>query len=127
MAAISGMLAVALGALGAHYLEKQLAPQKMEIWEKAVRYQFYHTLVLLILTILIKTYGAGRLIKFSAWLFAGGIVLFSGSLYLLSTRELTGLPSHWLGPLTPLGGISWIIAWMLLALGFLQNRNSRTT
>lgn len=127
MAAISGMLAVALGALGAHYLEKQLAPQKLEIWEKAVRYQFYHTLVLLFIILLNKTSGTGKLLKISACLFAGGIVFFSGSLYLLSTRELTGLPSHWLGPLTPLGGMSWIIAWMLLALWFLQNRNSRTS
>lgn len=119
-ASISGFLVVALGAMGAHILEKQLTPQRMEIWDKAVRYQFFHTLALLGLAMILRLTGPSRLLILSALLFTAGIVFFSGSLYLLSTREITRLSVGWLGPVTPLGGLCWMAAWLLLALWFIR-------
>jgi uncharacterized membrane protein YgdD (TMEM256/DUF423 family) len=120
IACLGGTVAVALGALGAHVLEKQLTPQRMELWDKAVRYQFYHTLALLAVSIFLRLAGRSHLLTAAAFLFAAGILFFSGSLYLLSTREITGLTVGWLGPVTPLGGLCWIAAWLMLGLWFYQ-------
>ena len=104
-------LAVMLGAFGAHGLRDRLDAYSMGIWEKAVFYHFVHALGILIASFLPKT---GTFSEFAtAWvctLLLAGIVLFSGSLYLLA---VTG--TRWLGAITPLGGISFIAAWLLLA------------
>lgn len=122
VAAFSGLLAVALGAMGTHVLEKQLTPQRMEIWDKAVRYQFFHTLALLAVSIFLHMAVPSRLLTAAALLFTAGILFFSGSLYLLSTREITGLSVSWLGPVTPLGGLCWMAAWLMLALWFIKKK-----
>ena len=104
LAAASGFLAVALGAFGAHSLKPLLQThQTLEIWEKAVMYHALHTLVLLGLAA-----QAGVAVGVVAS-FLGGIVLFSGSLYLLALTNL-----RWLGAITPLGGLSFLVGWAWL-------------
>lgn len=104
---LSCALAVVLGAFGAHLLEDQLSPEDLEIWETAVRYQGAHGLGLILVGALRPQLDPGP------WVGRGlliGILLFSGSLYLLVL-----LDQRWLGAVTPLGGVSWILAWTLLA------------
>jgi uncharacterized membrane protein YgdD (TMEM256/DUF423 family) len=108
IAAIAGLLAVALGAFGAHGLKDLLAHNgTAAIWEKAVFYHFIHAVMLFLL--------AERKV-FPAivwWCFLAGIIIFSGSLYLLAVTDL-----KWLGVITPLGGLSFMVGWLGLALGW---------
>lgn len=102
-------LAVAMGAFGAHALRDRLSTEMLDIWEIGVRYQIYHSLALLLIGLVGEKTGLPH-----AW-WAGaamsiGILLFSGSLYLLA---LTGL--RWLGAVTPLGGVAFLAGWLLLA------------
>jgi uncharacterized membrane protein YgdD (TMEM256/DUF423 family) len=118
-AALFGTLGVALGAFGAHgyknYLEETLkaanAAARLTTYETAVRYQFYHALALLAVGILRLVRPDMVSLGTVAWLFVGGIVLFSGSLYLLS---FTGI--KWFGPVTPVGGLLFLAGWVLLAV-----------
>lgn len=110
VAAISGLLSVAFGAFGAHALRARLDSQALGVFETAVQYQFYHSLALLAVGLLMLQNPASALLRSSALLFILGIVVFSGSLYLLS---LTGL--RWLGAVTPLGGLGFIAGWACLA------------
>lgn len=107
IAAVLGALGVALGAFGAHALQARLEPRQLETWTTAVEYQLIHAVALLALAL----YGSAtqRAITPAAGGFAAGIVLFSGSLYLLAL----GGP-RWLGPVTPLGGLCLIGGWIAL-------------
>lgn len=108
VALISGALAVALGAFGAHKLKPLLDANQQSIWEKAVLYQFVHTLALVILL-------NEKEIRNSKWigtLFVTGIVCFSGSLYLLATAHITWINTAVIGPVTPVGGMCFIAAWL---------------
>jgi len=109
IAAVFGVLGVTLGAFGAHALRARLAPEQLAAWETAVHYQLFHAVVLLALGL----YGAAteRSLGASPWLFATGIVLFSGSIYGLVLGSW-----RWLGPVTPIGGISLIAGWLSLWL-----------
>ncbi|GET22369.1 DUF423 domain-containing protein [Prolixibacter denitrificans] len=100
-------LAVILGAFGAHALKSRLATDMMQVYHTGVQYQFYHALGILIIGVLYLHYPSGTL-SWSAILMTIGIALFSGSLYLLA---VTGI--KWLGAITPLGGTSFIVAWIL--------------
>ena len=108
--ALFGFLAVALGAFGAHALRARLSPADLEIFETAARYQMYHALALLLLAALAPRF-PGALVSAAGWLFTAGVIVFSGSLYVL---VLSG--QRWLGAVTPLGGLALIAAWALLAL-----------
>ena len=108
---VSGALVVGLGAFGAHGLEGRLSVDLMETFETAVRYQFYHILALIAVVLAMRRWPAARLPTVSGWLFVGGIVVFSRSLYLL---VMTG--ATWLGAITPIGGVAFIAGWLLLAL-----------
>lgn len=110
IAAISGMLAVMLGAFGAHGLKKIISPEMLEVYKTGVQYQFYHTIALLAVGILMS-FNQSKALKWSANLFMTGIILFSGSLYVLAISEITVL-----GAITPLGGIAFIGGWVLLAI-----------
>ena len=110
LAALSGMLAVVFGAFGAHALKNKLDDYAMGVFETAVQYHFYHTLALLGVGLLALTLPDSSLLKSSGWLFTVGLVVFSGSLYVLS---FTGL--RWLGAVTPLGGLAFIAGWVCLA------------
>jgi len=109
LAALSGLLAVVFGAFGAHALRSRLDAYAMGIFETAVQYQFFHSLALLGVGILMLQLPPTALLRSSALLFGIGILVFSGSLYLLS---FTGL--RWLGAVTPLGGLAFIGGWACL-------------
>jgi uncharacterized membrane protein YgdD (TMEM256/DUF423 family) len=110
MAALSGMLAVVFGAFGAHALKNRLDDYALGVFQTAVQYHFYHSLALLAVGILALSVPDSTLLKSSGWLFAAGLVVFSGSLYVLS---LSGV--RWLGAVTPLGGLAFIAGWACLA------------
>ena len=108
------LLGVILGAFGAHALKEQLTPDRLASFETGVRYQMYHVLALLVVALLFQ-YLDERLLRIVGWLFAIGVLLFSGSIYLLACRDMIGLTSYkWLGPITPIGGTLLIIGWGLL-------------
>jgi uncharacterized membrane protein YgdD (TMEM256/DUF423 family) len=110
IAAISGLLAVALGAFGAHALKKMISPELLETYKTGVQYHFYHTFALLAVGILMH-FNPSKVLKWAANLFVSGIVLFSGSLYMLAISGIKAL-----GIITPFGGVAWIIAWFLLVM-----------
>ena len=110
LASVSGMLAVVFGAFGAHALKGKLDDQALKVFETAVQYHFYHTFALLVVGVIALNQPQTVLLKSSGWLFVIGILVFSGSLYLLS---LTGV--RWLGAITPLGGLALIAGWACLA------------
>lgn len=111
-AALSAMLAVAFGAFGAHALKEQLSTEALNSWEVGVRYQFYHSLAMFAVLGLSRAYNYDKALR-SAWLFLIGIVLFSGSLYLLATQVITGINGSWIGPITPFGGLCFMAGWLL--------------
>ncbi len=116
IAALYGALGVILGAFGAHGLKGRLTPDQLVSFETGVRYQLMHALLLLIIAWWMR-HAPSAWLAWSAVLVATGILLFSGSIYLLATRELTGLA--WVrvfGPVTPLGGLFLISGWLLLAV-----------
>ena len=116
-AAVLGALSVILGAFGAHALKQLISDKNLQTYETGVRYQFYHVIALFITGILYKDF-TNNYLQWAGRLFCLGILLFSGSLYLLSFIELTDMTGlKWVGAITPLGGVCFIIAWLLLALG----------
>ncbi len=119
-ASVSGLLAVALGAFGAHTLRTVVSADSILIWEKGIQYQFYHTLVLLFCALYLQQQQSVR-VRSAALFFMLGIFCFSGSLYLLATRELTQISTALIGPVTPLGGMFFIVGWALLLFHFLRN------
>lgn len=116
IASISGALAVMLGAFAAHGLKKIIIPDELQIFETAVRYQFYHVFALLATAILYGYYN-NKLVKWSGYLFITGIVLFSGSLYLLCYIKHAALSGSWVGAITPVGGAAFIAGWLSLFFG----------
>jgi uncharacterized membrane protein YgdD (TMEM256/DUF423 family) len=121
---LSGLICVALGAFGAHALKTKLAPEPFAIFETAVRYQFYHTLSILILAALSGTIPEGKL-KIAGNFFIAGILLFSGSLYLMTASYLfADEPYKWLGAITPFGGLSLMAGWLSLFLFTIQTKTN---
>ena len=118
-ACIFGVLAVISGAFGAHGLKAVLNVQQLEQWKTAVSYQFYHTFALLFLSLVnVKS----KLLNIAYWGFTIGIILFSGSIYLLSTRNITGFDWPFLGPVTPVGGLFFIIGWLCLFIAAIKSK-----
>ncbi|KKC98486.1 MULTISPECIES: DUF423 domain-containing protein [Photobacterium] len=109
-AAISGAIGVGFGAFAAHGLKGHLSPYLLDVFQTGVDYQLWHSLALFGCGIWARNFSA-KALSYAALLFAVGICLFSGSLYLLA---LTGM--KWLGPVTPLGGLCFILAWLSLAV-----------
>ncbi len=109
-------LVVILGAFGAHALKARLAPEMMATYQTAIQYHLFHGVGLLIIGLLALWLPASVYLRWAGWLMLAGIVLFSGSLYLLS---LGG--ARWLGAITPLGGTAFIAAWALFCLGVLKS------
>lgn len=110
IAALSGFLAVALGAFGAHGLKQRLSADMLAVFQTGVQYHFYHTFALLAVSLLMLHMPASSALRWSGMAFVIGIVLFSGSLYVLS---LSGV--RWLGAIAPLGGVAFMAGWLLLA------------
>lgn len=103
-----GFLGVALGAFGAHALAERLTARDLEIFETGVRYQMFHALALLLLALILDRW-SGTLGVWAGWCFLAGILVFSGSLYVL---VLSG--QRWMGAITPLGGVALLAGWALL-------------
>jgi uncharacterized membrane protein YgdD (TMEM256/DUF423 family) len=111
---LSGGLAVALGAFGAHALKARLTSERLATFETGVRYQMYHALALLAVALALTRVPASSLLSVAGWLFVIGTLLFSGSLYLLCFTD-----KRWLGAITPFGGLAFIAGWVCLALAAL--------
>lgn len=115
-ASFFGALSVVLGAFAAHKLKEIYAPDLLQIFETAVKYQMYHAIALLVTGILYKEF-PNKLLLWTGNLFITGILLFSGSLYALCILKHQDIAANWLGPVTPLGGLCFIAGWLLLAIG----------
>lgn len=122
-AAAFGGLAVALGAFGAHGLEKITADEKiLHAYQTAVQYQMYHALALLAVAIGYNGFQQ-QWIKWAAAAFIAGIILFSGSLYLITLLKINGSSAlRYVGPLTPLGGVCFIAGWLFLLVAVLRRQ-----
>ncbi len=115
LGAANAALAVLLGAFGAHSLKTQLAADMMAVYQTGLQYHLFHSLGLLAVGLVALHLSDSRWLRWSGWLMLAGIVIFSGSLYVLST---TGW--KWLGTVTPLGGLSFIIAWVLFTVALVK-------
>jgi len=111
LAALFGGLGVGLGAFGAHAIRGRVAESLLANFETGVRYHFYHALALGLVVIAIQRWPSSSLPVIAGWLFVVGILIFSGSLYIMT---FTGL--RWLGAITPIGGVSLIAGWICLLL-----------
>ena len=116
IAALTGALSVMMGAFAAHALKNLLSADNLQVFETAVRYQFYHVFALLAVGILYAAF-PGKLMVWAGNLFVAGMILFSGSLYLLCYVKHTAMPLNWLGAITPFGGAAFIAGWVMLFLG----------
>ena len=112
--AVLGALAVAAGAFGAHALEARLAPDRLNQWELAARYQMYHALALVAVGLAGER--IGNSVNTAGWFFVVGTVIFCGTVYALAL----GSP-RWFGAITPFGGVSLIIGWIMLAVASYRN------
>jgi uncharacterized membrane protein YgdD (TMEM256/DUF423 family) len=122
-AAIFGVSGVALGAFGAHGLQNVTSDEKiLHIFQTAVQYQMYHALALLAAGMMYEKF-SNKWIKWAGACFITGIILFSGSLYLLTLLKLQGSTTvRFIGPVTPLGGIFFIIGWLFLLMGVVKKK-----
>ncbi len=119
--AFFGMTAIILGAFGAHALKKVLDASQLAAYETGVKYQIYHALFLIVAGNLDKLSNGAR--KWIFYLTIIGILLFSGSIYLLSTRSVTAIDITSIGFITPIGGVMLIIAWLLLLIDFMREKS----
>jgi uncharacterized membrane protein YgdD (TMEM256/DUF423 family) len=108
LGAISAFLGVSMGAFGAHALKTVLSPDMLEVYKTAVSYQMWHALGLIAIAFMPS---GSALVHWAGWLMFAGILLFSGSLYLLTILNL-----KWLGMITPIGGVAFLSAWLLIAM-----------
>lgn len=116
LGALSGFVAVASGAFGAHVLRQRLSPDHLAVFETAARYEMYHALALIGVALALNR-RSGAALRVAGWCFVAGTVFFCGSLYILA---LTGI--GWLGAITPLGGVCFLAGWLALAWGVLSSR-----
>ena len=120
-AAFLGMLSIILGAFGAHALKQVLTPEQLNTFEIGVRFQMYHALFLLLIGNIAVI--SQKMKKTILYLVVGGVLLFSGSLYLLATDGLTSINPKSIGFLTPIGGLLLIIAWFCLFVDFMRKKS----
>ena len=120
-AAILGLLAIVLGAFGAHALKAVLTPEQLVTFETGVKYQMYHALFLLFVGM--STMLSEKAQKMIYWLTVIGILFFSGSIYLLSTKNLTGIDLKMIGIITPIGGLLLIVAWFWLFIDLIRKKS----
>jgi len=120
-ASFFGFVAVLLGAFGAHALKALVDGSSLEIWQKGVNYQFYHTFALLYLSTFARY--RNKLINIAYFCFTFGIILFSGSLYLLATRNILQLDFvNLIGPITPIGGLLFVLGWIMLFFAAIKDK-----
>ena len=119
LGALSAFISVAAGAFGAHALKQVLDTDMLAVYHTAVDYQFFHSIGLIAIGALQKISPRHSHLV-AAWAMLGGIIIFSGSLYILS---ITGI--KWLGMITPIGGISFLAAWLILALSYMADGHNK--
>jgi uncharacterized membrane protein YgdD (TMEM256/DUF423 family) len=120
-ATILGSTSIVLGAFGAHALKKIMTTDMLQTFEVGVRYQMYHALFLFLVAVLVQINDHFKKIILTTTTL--GVLFFSGSIYLLSTNELTSVDFSFLGPITPIGGLLLMVSWVLVFYGF----NKKTT
>lgn len=118
---ILGAIAVAFGAFGAHALRELVDEKAIQTWQTAVQYHFYHLFAIALAGVLLKQ-GVNVWYKRAGYFFIAGIVIFSGSLYVMTLLKATGATSvNWLGAITPIGGVCFITGWLFLLVGVKKN------
>jgi len=115
LGSINAALVVLLGAFGAHGLKERLTAEMLAVYQTGVHYHLFHALGLLAVGLVATQIPASAYLKWSGWLMLAGIVLFSGSLYVLSVSGL-----RWLGMVTPFGGLAFILSWTLFVIAVLK-------
>ena len=118
-----GLLAVGLGAFGAHGLKESISEELFSAYHTGVEYQFLHAVVLLILALICSDSRGTEVFRFAAYAMVAGILLFSGSLYVLALTDLRYLGPLPIGVITPVGGSVLIMAWLLMLVGSLKKPN----
>lgn len=116
LGSINALLVILIGAFGAHDLKEKLTVENMAIYQTAVQYHFYHAIGLILVGLIAWHIPSSPYLRWSAWLMIMGIVLFSGSLYALSITDI-----RWLGMISPVGGIAFILAWLMLTVGIMKS------
>ncbi len=116
---LMAFLAVAFGALGAHALQPLLSPERLASFETGVRYHMIHALAIVVVAAYIH-FGKKKGLVQAGWLFTAGIVLFSGSIYLLALQDVLELELSYLGPVTPVGGILFLAGWVMVFVSSFQ-------
>ncbi|MDP3590024.1 MAG: DUF423 domain-containing protein [Methylobacter sp.] len=111
LGALSALIGVGMGAFGAHGLKTVISPEMLAVYQTGVTYQMYHALGLIGVALIHRQAPDSKLLHWAGWLMFAGIVLFSGSLYALALLNHT-----WLGMITPIGGVCFITAWLLITL-----------
>ena len=119
LGAVLAGLSVAAGAFGAHALKGIISVDMLVVFETAVRYQMYHALALLVVSGMLKQVPE-RDLRVAGWCFVAGIVLFSGSLYIVALTS-----TRWIGAITPLGGVGFLAGWIMLAWNQWKKKGSR--
>ncbi len=115
--ALFGLTGVMAGAFGAHGLRGQISERGLEVFQTAVTYQMYHSIMLVLVTVLAGVGLKRSLLVLAGGFFTGGVLLFSGSLYLLVLTDM-----RWLGPVTPIGGLSLMLGWLILLVAGLKRK-----
>ena len=118
LGAISALVGVGMGAFGAHGLKAILSPEMLTVYQTGVTYQMWHALGLISIALISQQVPESKLLSWAGWLMFIGILLFSGSLYVLVLLDL-----KWLGMITPIGGVSFIAAWVLIAIFAVQKQH----
>lgn len=111
-------LAVAFGAFGAHIVQDMLTPERFDVYQTGVEYHFYHALGILFLGVMALQIRGNRWLTMSFYCLTAGVLIFSGSLYILTLTD-TG----WLGAITPIGGVAFILGWIFLAVGVMKEND----
>lgn len=121
-AGLLGAFTVVLGAFATHTLKKIATAEVLQIFDTAVKYQMYHVLALMLAGILYTQFPF-KLMVYAANFFKAGIILFSGSLYLLCIVKQYGLTYNWIGAVTPLGGVCFILGWLCIAFAVKKSQH----
>jgi uncharacterized membrane protein YgdD (TMEM256/DUF423 family) len=111
LGSVNGATAVSMGAFGAHFLKTKIPEDMLFVFQTAVQYHFYHSLGLMVIGVLAIHIKPEKHLGIAGWIMFIGIILFSGSLYVLSTTA-----TRWVGMITPFGGIAFIVSWVFIAI-----------
>jgi len=112
---LSAAIAVIFGAFGAHYVRSQISHEMLAVYQTGVQYHMYHSLALIAIGLIIKNIKPSALLQLAGWVMLFGMVMFSGSLYVLSITQI-----RWLGFITPIGGTAFVVAWVMTAIGVIK-------